>query len=101
MRRMMAFAVILHVALALGSSAAYAGAAGPGPGLAGNDTGGIIQWTPEVAYTYKEIAAAHCARWGRYAGVSSVRHVYGDYVGFRCVYDRRFDPRKMGLPPVY
>jgi hypothetical protein len=101
MRRMLASAVILLAAVTVGSSAAQAGAAGPGPGLTGNDTGGIIQWTPEVAYTYKEIAVAHCARWGRYAGISSVRHVYGDYIGFRCIDDRRFDPRKMGLPPVY
>jgi hypothetical protein len=101
MRRMLASAVILLAVVTVGSSATQAGAAGPGPGLTGNDTGGIIQWTPEVAYTYKEIAVAHCARWGRYAGISSLRHDYGDYIGFRCVYDRRFDPRKMGLPPVY
>jgi hypothetical protein len=101
MRRMLASAVTLLAVVTVGSSAAHAGAAGPGPGLTGNDTGGIIQLTPEVAYTYKEIAVAHCARWGRYAGISSVRHVYGEYIGFRCVYDRRFDPRKMGLPPVY
>ena len=100
MRRMLASAVVVHVVVAL-ASCARAGADGPGPGLTGNDTGGIIQWTPAIAHTYKEIAVAHCAHWNRYAGISSVHRIYGDYIGFRCVYDRRFDPRKAGFPPVY
>ena len=101
MRRMLASAMVLHAIVTLASSAAHAGAAGPGPGLTGNDTGGIIQWTPAIDDTFIEIAVAHCARWNRYAGISSVHRIYGDYIGFRCVYDRRFDPRKAGLPPVY
>jgi hypothetical protein len=116
MRRMLASAVVLHTivlhtvaalavaalaALSSGPSPAHAGAAGPGPGVTGNDTGGIIQWTPAIAYSYKAIAVAHCARWRRYAGISSVRHVYGNYIGFQCVYDRRYDPRKGWLPPAY
>jgi hypothetical protein len=95
---MLASAVVLHAIVALASFPAHAG---PGPGLTGNDTGGIIQWTPDIDYIYKEIAVAHCARWNRYAGISGVHRIYGDYIGFRCVYDRRFDPRKAGLPPVY
>jgi hypothetical protein len=67
--------------------------------VTGNDTGGIIQWAPGIDQSYREIAAAHCARWSRYAGISSVHRVYGDYIGFVCVYDRRFDPRKADLPP--
>ncbi len=101
MRRMLAFAVVLYGIGALSLAAAHAGTAGPGPGVTGNDTGGIIQWTPEVDQSYKDIAVAHCARFNRFAGISSVHRVYGDYIGFRCVYDRRFDPRKAGLPPVY
>lgn len=76
------------------AGAAFAGALGPGPGLTGNDTGGIIEWTPETDQTYKDIAAAHCARWNRFAGITSVRRTYGDYIAFQCIYDRRFDPRK-------
>jgi hypothetical protein len=107
MRRMLASAAVLCAvalgSLALGLSAADAGAAGPGPGVTGNDTGGIIQWIPEIPHFgfYQHIAVEHCARFSRYAGISSVRYVYGEYVGFRCVYDRRFDPRKEGLPPLY
>jgi hypothetical protein len=108
MRRMLASAAVLYAAalgsLVLGSSAADAGAAGPGPGVTGNDTGGIIQWMPEIPHLdfYKQIAVEHCARYNRYAGISGVRYVYGEYISFRCVYDRRFDPRKEEeLPPAY
>ena len=90
-------AALTLISLAL----AHAGAAGPGPGVTGNDTGGIIQWTPESDRFYKQIAVEHCARFNRYAGISSMRHRYGEYIGFRCLYDRRFDPRKEELPPVY
>jgi hypothetical protein len=95
MRWMLAIAVVLN------ASAAYAGFAGPGPGLTGNDTGGIIQWTPDVDLTYRDIAAAHCARWNRLAGITSVHRTYGDYIGFQCIYDRRFDARKAGFPWNY
>ncbi|MBO0751862.1 MAG: hypothetical protein J2P53_07120 [Bradyrhizobiaceae bacterium] len=103
MRRMLVSDVFLYAVVALGflaaGSTADAGLTGPGPGVTGNDTGGIIQWAPEINHSYKEIAVAHCARWSRYAGISSVHRIYGDYIGFACVYDRRFDPRKAGLPP--
>jgi hypothetical protein len=95
MRRMLAIAVVLN------ASAAYAGLAGADPGLTGNDTGGIIAWTPDVDLTYREIAAAHCARWNRFAGITSVHRRYGDYIGFQCIYDRRFDARKAGFPWNY
>jgi hypothetical protein len=95
-------AAVLSGVLALGAladaPAAHAGAAGPGPGVTGNDVGGIIQSVPGMGRSYEEIAADHCARYGRFAGISSVRRVYGGYIGFQCVYDRRYDPRKMGLP---
>ena len=90
MRRMLASAVILHAVMALGSPTFAA----PGMGVTGNDTGGIMPRTPETARHYKQIAVAHCARWHRYAGISSIHHVAGDYIGFRCIYDRRYDPRR-------
>ncbi len=99
MSRMLASTLVLHAAVALSLSSAHAGAAGPGPGVTGNDTGGIIQWTPEIDKSYKDIAVAHCARFNRFAGISSVHRVYGDYIGFQCIYDRRYDPRN--LPRVY
>jgi len=103
MRRMavttVLYALVPLGAFSLGFSAAHAGGIlGPTPGLSGNDTGGIIQVFPGIGDPYRELAAAHCARWNRYAGISSVHREYGEYIGFRCVYDRSFDPRKQGLP---
>jgi hypothetical protein len=73
-----------------GSAAALAlGAefAGPGPAVTGNDTGGIFPYSPNVEPIYHQIAGDYCARWGRFAKVTSIHRVYGEYVGFVC-YDR-------------
>ena len=73
-----------------GSAAALAwGAefAGPGPAVTGNDTGGIFPYSPDVEPIYHQIAGDYCARWGRFAKVTSIHRVYGEYVGFVC-YDR-------------
>ena len=69
-------------------------AAGWWGGVRGNDTGGIIPWSPEITYDYKDIAAAHCARFDKVAVITSVHKWYGDYVGFRCFFPRSYDPRK-------
>jgi hypothetical protein len=61
--------------------------AGAGPvlvGLVGNDTGGIIPWTPETHRLRHAIASAHCARYFKYARITSVHAQYGDYIGFVC-----------------
>jgi len=89
---------MLSIALIMSPLAAHAILVGPG--LTGNDTGGIIQWTPETDLIYHDIAAAHCARWNRLASITSVHRTYGDYIGFQCVFDRRYDPRKTGLPLI-
>jgi hypothetical protein len=60
----------------------------------GNDTGGIISWNPEVAYSYKEIAAIHCWQYNKVAFITSIHPVYGDYVGFVCAFPRGYDPMK-------
>jgi hypothetical protein len=88
---------MLAIALVLSSVAAHAGVVGTGRGLTGNDTGGIIQWTPDIDRVYGDIAAAHCARWNRIARITSTHRWYGDYIGFVCLYDRRYDPRKEWL----
>ncbi len=92
MRWMLALAVIT-LSLAM-NSASFAGYWGWGLGFRGNDTGGIIPWTPEIADSYRQIAAEHCARWHRIAKITSVHAWYGDFVGFRCLTDRSYDPRK-------
>jgi hypothetical protein len=61
---------------------------GPGPGVTGNNTGGIFPYSPAVDGIYQQIADGHCARYGRLAKVTSIHRIYGDYVSFVC-YDRR------------
>ena len=58
----------------------------PTPGLTGNDTGGIITYSPDLELAaYHEIAANWCARWGRISHLTSVHRRYGDYVAFICI----------------
>jgi hypothetical protein len=59
---------------------------GPGPGLTGNDTGGIIMYAPGLGRgAYHQMAANWCARWGRLSHLTSMHRHYGDYVGFVCI----------------
>lgn len=66
-------------------SPALAILAGPGPGITGNDTGGIIPYSPQVAGIYRQLAADYCASWGRLSHITSVHRRYGDYIGFVCI----------------
>lgn len=68
----------------------------------GNDTGGIIAWSPAIAHVYRDIAAAHCARYDKAAQITSVHKRYGDYVSFKCHFPPGYDPRKWMVygPPV-
>jgi hypothetical protein len=50
----------------------------------GNDTGGIIAWSPEAQAAAPEASAAHCARYGKVARITSVNARFGDYIGFVC-----------------
>jgi hypothetical protein len=59
---------------------------GPGPGLTGNDTGGIIMYAPGLYRgAYHQMAANWCARWGRLSHLTSMHQHYGDYIGFVCI----------------
>lgn len=85
------FVLVVALALSLlgaGGDRAHAGAVflGPGPGLTGNDTGGIIAYGPRLQHgIYHEMAANWCARWGRLSHVTSMHLRPGDYVGFVCI----------------
>ena len=57
-----------------------------GPGLTGNDTGGIIPWTPENQQMAYSIASERCARYDKYARITSVNARLGNYIGFSCVW---------------
>jgi hypothetical protein len=82
-----------------------------GPGTAGvldtlqfegNDTGGIIAWSPQVDLIYHDIASIHCAGYHKVPEITSVHRRYGDYVAFRCHFPPGYDPRKWQLygPPL-
>jgi hypothetical protein len=72
---------VMSVAFALSISVAHAQAVSRG-----NDTGGIISWSCENEVAAPVIAAAHCAGWGKYPRITSVRRQYGDYIAFNCLW---------------
>jgi hypothetical protein len=68
--------------------------------VVGNDTGGIIPWSPATALTYRDMAAHHCAHYAKYARITSVRRRYGDYIAFQCAFPRYYDPVKAAATVV-
>jgi hypothetical protein len=86
MRRNPLIWVALTLVLTLGAGGvALANLVGPGPGITGNDTGGIIPYSPDLEGLYKDMASGYCARWGRLSHVTSVHRKYGDYISFVCM----------------
>ncbi len=63
--------------------------AGRGPGLTGNDTGGIIPYANFSKAESMAMARDHCARYGMLAKGTGVDPRYGGYYSFSCVIDRR------------
>ena len=88
MRRNLWVVIALALLLPGATGQASAGAVflGPGSGLTGNDTGGIIVYRPDwESGAYREIVAAWCAHWDRLSHITSVHRIYGDYIGFVCM----------------
>ena len=82
----MAIGIALSIVCAAASQAlAYHTFFGVGPGVTGNDTGGIIPYSPAVEHIYRDLAAAHCAQWHRLSHITSVHRRYGDYISFSCI----------------
>jgi hypothetical protein len=77
------------VRVAAMSLVALAGLALAGCAVKGNDTGGIISWSPENHYAAAELAAGHCARWNKVAVKTGEIPGYGNYISFRCKWDPR------------
>jgi hypothetical protein len=83
-RALLSAAFVLTVSLAV-SSGASAWVFGP----KGNDTGGIIPWSPEAEINALEIADRMCAAFNwtpKRARITSMRRVYGDYIVYECVF---------------
>jgi len=74
MKRQAVLAAVLSVAL--GSCGVY--------GPKGNDIGGIIPWSPEAELNALNIAQSNCSRFNKFAAITSVHRVYGDYIGYEC-----------------
>jgi hypothetical protein len=56
----------------------------------GNDTGGIIPWSPLAELDRRLIASDHCARYFKYAKITSVVRGYGNFIGFQCRFPDRY-----------
>jgi len=53
-------------------------------GAAGNDTGGIIPWSPVAEQNALDIAQGNCGSFNKYALITSVHREYGDYIAYSC-----------------
>lgn len=62
--------------------------------IKGNDTGGIVPWSPDLRETLGATAAAHCANYNKVALITSIPSRPGDYAGFICALPRDYDPVK-------
>jgi hypothetical protein len=62
--------------------------AGPGPGLTGNDVGGIIPWSPDNQRMALASANQHCSGYNKHARITSIYAQYGAYIGFACIFNR-------------
>jgi hypothetical protein len=77
---------VVALGLFLTALGACQGPWGPmSPWITGNDTGGIIPYSPAIEGNYRELATAWCARWQRLSHVTSVDRQYGGYVAFVCM----------------
>ena len=56
-------------------------------GPKGNETGGIIPWSPANEARAFDIATYNCKRWRKYPLATSIHRVPGDYIAYKCVWD--------------
>jgi hypothetical protein len=83
------------LALPIVLAAATGAAANPLLGVygpKGNDTGGIIPWSPEAEQAALDIAQNNCGWYNKFAVITTVHRVPGDYIAYVC----RFDPPRRG-----
>jgi hypothetical protein len=64
----------------------------------GNETGGIIPWSPDNELVAREVANAYCQGYGKYPRITGVHRQYGDYISFNCLWTP--DAARYGLPEV-
>ena len=66
-------------------------------GAKGNDTGGIIPWTPANEKAAFDIAKAQCATWNKHPVATSIHRIPGDYIGYKCVWDQARGGRRVDV----
>ena len=71
------------------------------PPFKGNDTGGIIAWSPEAHRFRHDIASDHCAGYGKIHRITSLHPWYGDYIAFACFWPRGYEPGGVILRRAY
>jgi hypothetical protein len=54
--------------------------------IKGNDTGGILVWSPENERNSRQITDAFCQGFNKYARITGVHRQYGDYISFNCLW---------------
>jgi hypothetical protein len=54
--------------------------------IKGNDTGGIIAWTPENEPQAKAWATAFCKQYNKYPRITGVQRQLGNYISFNCLW---------------
>jgi hypothetical protein len=59
-----------------------------GPGLSGNDSGGIIPYSPENRAIARDWAFQHCGAYGKVPYHFVVYAKYGQYISFSCRFPR-------------
>ncbi len=57
-------------------------------GAKGNDTGGIIPWSPAAELNAMNVAQDDCGRYNRRSVITAVTRIYGDYIVYECRWKR-------------
>jgi hypothetical protein len=79
MRRILAANLVI-----LGMLASVPASADWVPSFRGNDTGGIIAYTLATQADARQIAVAHCAKYGKVAKFLAIDPQEGGYISFAC-----------------
>jgi hypothetical protein len=103
--------VVLKGVLAAACGLAMAGCVGV-YGPKGNDTGGIIPWSPANEAMAMQLAQENCGYYRKYAVIRTIHRVYGDWISYDCRFDPPgvprggrvvedivVEPRPVGAPP--
>ena len=82
------------------AAAALVSAAQAEPYVKSNDTGGIISWSCEAEAFALQIAGEACARFDKYARITSVHRQYGDFIAFSCLWSPYINPYALPAVPT-